>query len=135
MGNENTEKALASIPHVLTFVPLGPFNILVSLLYWLIMRERSSFVEQHARSNVNLLLSMYLYGLIGFAILFTVHLIFSFFPEIEAPIVLFGFGLYIFGFLFILLQILYMLITLTISIVRALLGKEARFPLTIRFVK
>ncbi|MEQ6390532.1 DUF4870 domain-containing protein [Bacillaceae bacterium S4-13-58] len=135
MGDENKDRDLASIPHVLTFVPLGPFNILVSLIYWLIMRERSPFIEQHARSNVNLLLSMYLYGLIGFAILFMVYLILSFFPEIEAPVILFGFGLYLFGFLFILLQILYMLITLTIAIVRALLGKEARYPLTIKFVK
>ncbi|MBM7571098.1 DUF4870 domain-containing protein [Aquibacillus albus] len=127
------EKLMAVFGYLIPiFFPIPLLSIVAIQVYYLLFRGESIFFDEHARENVNFQISyqIYLFSLFGIGYIFSK--LAPILPEASIPfnvIVLFGaFGLIIFAGLF-------WFITMIIAIIRAVLGKRFRFPLTIRFIK
>ncbi len=113
LGNDQTpvlppssdEKTVALLAHVITLVSC----LLAPLIIYLIKKDESSFVAEHAKESLNFQLTLLL-----------------------AVIVLF---VTIIGILLIWLICLYAFILVIVATIRASEGKLYRYPLSIRFIK
>ncbi len=105
---DSDSRAWAVAAHLLPWVGVG---FLGPLIVWLIKREESPFVEEHAREALNFQISFLIYMIVS-ALLMLV--IIGFFLFI---------GIGIFGF-----------VVMIIAAVKAANGERYRYPLTIRFI-
>lgn len=105
------------VAHLSTFAGLAvPFgNVLAPLAIWLMMREDHPETEFHAREALNFQISMWIWGVIGVLLIFTI---------IGLPVALFGF---LFGGTF-------SLIATIIAAVKARHGERFEYPLSFRLI-
>ncbi len=101
------EKMLALLSHVLTLVA----GFLAPLIIYLVKKEESKFVADHAKESLNFQISVFIYCLISFVLM----------------LVLIGVLLLIFiGFIALILVI--------VATIKASEGKMYRYPFTIRLI-
>ncbi|OIJ15215.1 hypothetical protein BKP35_05040 [Anaerobacillus arseniciselenatis] len=123
-----------AISHVLALLPLPVGNIIVTLIYWLIVRKRSDFLDHHGRQSLNFQISFTLYPLILVLIWYVVDKINSFlFAGAGADI--FGILMGLVGFSFLIVFLVFFALTVIIATISALLGKRFKYPLSIKFFK
>jgi uncharacterized Tic20 family protein len=103
------ERTMAVLSHVLTFVA----GFLAPLIIYLLKKDESAFVREHAKESLNFQISIFIYAMIS------VVLIFAFFIGILGLIVL---GILSF-------------VTVIIGTIKASEGKPYRYPLCIRIIK
>ena len=112
--SEDEERKWAMFAHIGTFasmfVPLG--NIIAPIVIWQIKKNDSPFVVEQAKESLNFQITLMIYALISFPLVF---IIIGFFLI---------FGLVIFSLIFII-----------IAGVKANEGEHYRYPITIRMVK
>ena len=139
MHYSTQQKILAALPHVIAMVPIPPFNILAVYVYRVLAGQQSILIDEHSKENINFQLSYQLYFLCFIIFAFGINGLSSFFdisamdlPPVFAVIGV-GAGFIIIGLL--LLHGFFVLIFLVAAIVKALMGKPYKFPLTIRFLK
>lgn len=108
------EKMWAMIAHLSAFVgfiiPLG--NVLGPLIIWLIKSEEGPFVEQQGKEALNFGISVTLYALISYILVFV-----------------------LIGFLLLLGLVIFWVVVVIIASIRTNEGRGYRYPLTIRFIK
>ena len=114
MPVESRERNWAMVAHLsglalYTGIPFG--NVLGPLVVWLLKKDDSSFVADQAKEALNFQLSLTLYTLIAFVLLFFLVGLFAF-PVLLAAHIVFS----------------------IVGAVQASEGKVYRYPLTIRFV-
>jgi hypothetical protein len=99
------EKTFALLSHVLTIVA----PLLAPLIIWLIKKDESKFVAEHAKESLNFQITMF--------------------------IVIFGLFITIIGILFAWIVGLVALVLVIIATIRASEGKLYKYPFAIRLVK
>ncbi|HAI83643.1 MAG TPA: DUF4870 domain-containing protein [Chitinophagaceae bacterium] len=103
------ERTTALLSHILTFV-VGFF---APLIIYLLKKDESNFVRAHARESLNFQISIIIYSMISFVLIFALFV----------------------GVLgFIVIGILYV-ITVIIATIKASEGKHYRYPMCIRIIK
>lgn len=102
------EKNIALIAHLLSLVT----GFIAPLIIWLMKKDQSSYVEQHAKEALNFQISIYIYGLVS-SILIIVLI---------GIVLLFVLGIFAF-------------VVILIATLKAAKGDLYRYPLTIRFLK
>ncbi len=105
---DSDSRAWAVAAHLLPWVGLG---FLGPLIIWLIKREESPFVEEHAREALNFQISFLIYMIVSALLMLVVIGFFLFI------------GIAIFGF-----------VVMIIAAIKAANGERYRYPLTIRFI-
>jgi len=111
---EAEERKWAMFAHIGTFssmfVPLG--NIIAPIVIWQIKKNESAFVVEQAKESLNFQISLMIYALISFLLVFI-----------------------IIGFFMLFALILFSLIIVIVAGVKANDGEHYRYPMTIRLVK
>ena len=102
------EKTLALLSHVLTLV----VGFMARLIIYLVKKDESPFVREHAAESLNFQISMTIYAIGAAILIFVVIGIF----------LLIGIGLAAF-------------VLVILATIKASEGKEFKYPLTIRLVK
>ncbi len=105
---DSDSRAWAVAAHLLPWVGLG---FLGPLIIWLIKRDESPFVEEHAREALNFQISFLIYMIVSALLMLVVIGFFLFI------------GIAIFGF-----------VVMIIAAIKAANGERYRYPLTIRFI-
>ena len=111
---EKEERKWAMFAHIGTFssmfVPLG--NIIAPIVIWQIKKNESAFVVEQAKESLNFQITLMIYALISFLLVFI-----------------------IIGFFMLFALILFSLIIVIVAGVKANEGEHYRYPMTIRLVK
>ncbi|MEA3489549.1 MAG: DUF4870 domain-containing protein [Candidatus Omnitrophota bacterium] len=111
---KSNERALAMCCHLSAFlgliVPFG--NILGPLVVWLLAKEEYPLVDDQGREALNFQISLFLYSLVGFALVFLIV-----------------------GIFFLVVLTLFALIQVIKASISANNGVKYRYPLSIRFIK
>lgn len=102
------DKTMALLSHVLTLF----FGFLAPLVLWLIKKDQSLYVAEHAKESLNFQISLIIYFIGCFILTFVVI------GAILFPIV--GIAAFIF---------------VIIATIKAANGEPYRYPMTIRFIK
>jgi uncharacterized protein len=102
------EKTLALLAHVLTFV----FPLLAPLIIYLIKKDESSFVAYHAKESLNFQITLFIFGLIFFILIFI-----------------------IIGLFLLWLEGIIAVILVIVATIRAAEGKLYRYPFCMRLIK
>ncbi len=97
------------------FIAPGIGHIIGPLIFWLIKRQDSSFIDDHGKEALNFQISISIYWLICIILIFTVVLSLVAIPLLVALSI-------------------FWLIAIIIAAVRANDGRDYRYPLTIRFL-
>lgn len=105
---DSDSRAWAVAAHLLPWVGIG---FLGPLIIWLIKRDESPFVEEHAREALNFQISFLIYMVVSALLMLVIIGIFLFI------------GIGIFG-----------IVVMIIAAVKAANGEQYRYPLTIRFI-
>ncbi|WP_188207001.1 DUF4870 domain-containing protein [Alkalibacillus aidingensis] len=116
------------------FLPMPLFNIVITYIYWRVLPSESDFTDHHLKENINYQISIQLYMLSFFVLVFIVQIIgqVGFIPDIASMIgILLSFG--VLGLM--ILAAFTWVILLAVAVIAVLMGKYFRFPLIIRFVK
>jgi hypothetical protein len=92
------------------FVPLG--NIIAPIVIWQIKKHESDFVVDQAKESLNFQITLMIYALISFLLVFI-----------------------IIGFFMLFALILFSLIIVIVAGVKANEGEHYRYPMTLRLVK
>jgi hypothetical protein len=112
--SEEEERKWAMFAHIGTFssmfVPLG--NIIAPIVIWQIKKNESDFIVDQAKESLNFQITLMIYALISFLLVFI-----------------------IIGFFMIFALILFSLIMVIVAGVKANEGEHYRYPMTIRLVK
>ncbi len=112
--SEEEEHKWAMFAHIGTFssmfVPLG--NIIAPIVIWQIKKNESDFIVDQAKESLNFQITLMIYALISFLLVFI-----------------------IIGFFMIFALILFSLIMVIVAGVKANEGEHYRYPMTIRLVK
>lgn len=112
--SEEEERKWAMFAHIGTFsslfVPLG--NIIAPIVIWQIKKNESAFVVDQAKESLNFQITLMIYALISFLLVFI-----------------------IIGFFMIFALILFSLIIVIVAGVKANDGKHYRYPMTLRLIK
>ncbi len=61
--HSHLDKIGGAISHVLALIPLPIGNIIATLIYWLIVRRRSDFLDHHGRQSLNFQISFTIYSI------------------------------------------------------------------------
>lgn len=120
-----SERLLAAVSHAIALLPVGPFVILVTLVYWLIVRSVSGFVNHHGREALNFQITYNIALVVLFAAAFVItrfHGLVNAMGGIMFFAILIAYGLFY-------------LALIIVAIVSALLGKWYKYPMTFDFVK
>jgi len=113
MHASNDEKLWAALSHILA---LAGVQLLAPLIIYLVKKDRSAFIRDHARESLNFQISILIYGAVLAALFFTIILI---------PLVYIGaFALPLFD-----------LVMVIVATIKAASGDPWRYPLCIRLVK
>lgn len=102
------ERNLALLSHVLCII----IGIIAPLIIWLIKKDESAYVADHAKESLNFQISMIIYSFVAGILCFAVI-----------------------GFVLLPLIGLFALVCIIIATVRASKGQMYEYPLTIRLVK
>ncbi len=107
------ERNLAVLSHLGAFVGYAiPFgNILVPLILWIMRREHSVFVGDNARESLNFQISISIYAVVCFALLFV-----------------------LIGFVLLPALAVFQIVYVVLAALAARRGEVYRYPLTIRFL-
>ncbi len=105
---DSDSRAWAVAAHLLPWIGLG---FLGPLVIWLIKRDESPFVEEHAREALNFQISLLIYMIISGILVFVIIGIFLIFV-----VMIFG------------------IVVMIIAAVKAANGESYRYPLSIRFI-
>ena len=112
--SEEEERKWAMFAHIGTFssmfVPLG--NIIAPIVIWQIKKNESDFIVDQAKESLNFQITLMIYALISFLLVFI-----------------------IIGFFMLFALILFSLIIVIVAGVKANEGEHYRYPMTIRLVK
>jgi uncharacterized Tic20 family protein len=113
--SENDARTWAMLCHLtsLSWLFTGVGGLVGPLICWLVKKNDHPFIDQNGKESVNFQLSMYLYGVVGTA------LIFCFFIGIPVLIVL------------AVVDVIFVII----ASVKASKGEAYRYPMTIRFIQ
>ncbi|WP_096187828.1 DUF4870 domain-containing protein [Evansella halocellulosilytica] len=131
--NEATpmERVLGSIAHFLAIIPIPIGNIILTFTYWLLMKSNSEFVNRQGKESLNLQISITLYSLLIFIIMYTIM------TDLISGTILIGIFAVLGTFTALSISIfiyLFYVVTVLITIVFCLFGREKRYPLIIRFI-
>lgn len=108
------ERTYAMFIHLtLLAVHILPLPVIAALVMWLIKREESPFIDDHGKEAVNFQISLVLYALVGFPLMFLCGI------GIAVWV-----GVYILG-----------IVGLILAAIAANKGKFFRYPVCLRFVK
>lgn len=135
------ERLLAAIARAIAYLPLVPFTILITWVYWVLLRDTSPFVERSGRDSLNFQISVMLYTL-GLILLITIILLAShahfaaLLPSAAGSVA----GLYSVLTEIVLFAVLIALaafytVTIAVGIIVNLTGRYFNSPLTIRFFR
>ncbi|WP_282937858.1 DUF4870 domain-containing protein [Paenibacillus sp. RC67] len=102
------ERNLALLSHVLCII----IGVIAPLIIWLIKKDESAYVAEHAKESLNFQISMIIYSFVAGLLCFAVI-----------------------GFVLLPLVGLFALICIIIATVRASKGQIYEYPLTIRLIK
>lgn len=102
------EKSLALLSHLLSLV----IGVIAPLVIWLIKKDESVFVAEHAKESLNFQISLLIYSFVVTILCFAVI-----------------------GFVLIPFLAVFALVVIIIATVKASKGESYRYPLTIRLVK
>ncbi len=92
-------------------IPLIGFGFLAPLIIWMMKREEDPFVEYHAREALNFQITLIIYVLASFALMFV-----------------------LIGFITIVVVLIFALVVMVIAGIKASNGEFYRYPLIFRFV-
>lgn len=113
-GLTKEEKTFGMLCHLISFVgfiiPLG--NVLGPLIIWLVKKDQSAFVNDQGKESLNFQISLFIYGIVSFILIFVVI-----------------------GILTSIALGIFWLVMVIIASIRANEGQTYRYPLTIRFLK
>jgi hypothetical protein len=113
MNPTNEERLWAALSHALV---LAGAQFLAPLIIYLVKKDRSAFITDHARESLNFQISILIYGAVLGAAFFTIILI---------PLVYLGaFALPLFD-----------LVMVIVATIKAASGETWRYPLCLRLVK
>lgn len=133
------ERIMAAIARAIAYLPIAPFTILFTWIYWVATRRISPLVDRSGRDSLNFQLSVICYALGFFVLVFVVTHV----SRIPVPgflashgggfFSLFGFldGVILFS-LIVALGVFYT-VTVAVAIIVTLMGRHFHSPLTIRF--
>ncbi len=111
---EKEERQWAMFAHIGTFssmfVPLG--NIIAPIVIWQMKKHESEFVVEQAKESLNFQITLFIYALISFLLVFI-----------------------IIGFFLIFALVIFGLIMVIIGGIRANEGEDFRYPMTLRLLK
>ncbi|WP_028551849.1 DUF4870 domain-containing protein [Paenibacillus sp. UNC451MF] len=102
------ERNLALLSHVLCII----LGVLAPLIVWLIKKDESAYVAEHAKESLNFQISMIIYSFVAGILCFAVI-----------------------GFVLLPLLGLFALVCIIIATIRASKGQMYEYPLTLRLVK
>ncbi|GAA4872650.1 DUF4870 domain-containing protein [Paenibacillus vulneris] len=102
------ERNLALLSHVLCII----LGVLAPLIIWLIKKDESAYIAEHAKESLNFQISMIIYSFVAGILCFAVI-----------------------GFVLLPLLGIFALIVIIIASVRASKGQMYEYPLTIRLIK
>ncbi|MFH5186490.1 DUF4870 domain-containing protein [Paenibacillus sp. TAB 01] len=102
------EKSLALLSHLLCLI----VGLFAPLLIWLLKKDESQFIAEHAKESLNFQISVMIYSIVATILCFVVI------------------GFILFPFLAV-----FALVVIIIAAVKASKGESYRYPLTIRLVK
>ncbi|UUZ81688.1 DUF4870 domain-containing protein [Paenibacillus sp. P26] len=102
------ERNLALLSHLLCFIG----SIFAPLIIWLIKKDQSAFVEEHARESLNFQISLMIYSFVSGILCFV-----------------------IIGFVLLPVLGVFALVVILIATVKASKGEYYRYPLCIRLIK
>jgi uncharacterized Tic20 family protein len=104
----NDEKTLALLSHLLCFI----VGILAPLIIWLLKKDESFFVAEHAKESLNFQISIMIYSFVTTLLCFA-----------------------IIGFFILPVLAVFVIVVLIMATIKASKGEGYRYPLTIRLVK
>jgi hypothetical protein len=118
MSHSSDDRLWAALSHGLALVGWGMAigQLLAPLIIYLVKKDRSAFVANHARESLNFQISMLIYGLVLGALCFTVILI-----PLAVPL------LGVLG--------VFDVVMIIIATIKAANGEPWRYPLSLRLVK
>ncbi|MBU9711681.1 DUF4870 domain-containing protein [Evansella tamaricis] len=129
-----TNRLGGAVSHVLPLLPLPFGNIILTLIYWAIVRTQSDYMDHHGRQSLNFQISFTLYPIIITVIWYVFSLVNNWLSDGTGPDLL-GLMVGIVGVsFFIVFFVLYGALAI-IAIISALLGKKFTYPMTIKFFK
>ena len=102
------EKSLALLSHLLCLI----VGVFAPLLIWLLKKDESQFIAEHAKESLNFQISVMIYSIVATILCFVVI-----------------------GFILFPLLAVFALVVIIIAAVKASKGECYRYPLTIRLVK
>ncbi|WP_456275110.1 DUF4870 domain-containing protein [Bacillus sp. AK128] len=127
--NKNlTEKILAAIPHVIAIIPIPGLNFTITFVYWYFLRYQSKFIDFHGKQSINFQLSLTIYSLTSITVFYTVNFLLRDSGPGSVLVTILAIACLIAGGLF-------YVVTIIIALIGSLLGKEFKYPLTIRILR
>ncbi|MCD8508795.1 MAG: DUF4870 domain-containing protein [Bacillus sp. (in: Bacteria)] len=130
------ERIGGAFSHGLALIPMPAFNILITLLYWLIVRKKSDFMDHHGKQSLNFQISFTLYPIIIVLITMGVNMVSSWQGnDNNTTFQLLNFTVGFVGIAFFIVIIVSFSILAIIAIIAALFGKKFKYPITILFLK
>jgi hypothetical protein len=102
------EKTMALLSHILTVV----FWLIAPLVIYLVKKDESTFVAEHAKESLNFQLTLMLLYIISFILIFVIV-----------------------GFFFLIALYFINLIFIIVATIKAAEGKSYKYPFTIRFIQ
>lgn len=114
-----------------TFALLAHLGIIITwfiapLIFWLIGREKSAFLDRHGKEALNFAIFITIVDSVAFFLLFIGSLL---------MVILIGFVIAPVGLLILLASLVITLIFCIQAAIKANAGQEYRYPVTIRFIK
>jgi uncharacterized Tic20 family protein len=103
------DKTLALLSHVLTLLGL---SFLPGLIIWLMKKDQSLYVAEHAKESLNFQISLIIYGIISGILMFV----------LIGIVLMFALGIFAF-------------VVVLMATIKAANGEPYRYPLSIRFIK
>lgn len=132
----SVERIGGAFSHGLALIPMPAFNILITLLYWLIVRKKSDFMDHHGKQSINFQISFTLYPIIIVLIIMGVNFVSDLQRSADDnTFQLFNFTVGFVGIAFFIVIIVSFGILAIIAIIAALFGKKFKYPVTIPFFR
>lgn len=120
-------RLLATMNHVFALITIPVLNFTITFLYWFILKYNSKFLNHHGKQSINFQLSFSMYGTFLFLFWVSFNLLFQ--DTGSGSSLLITFITVAVG----IVMVLFYIITIFVAMVASLLGKEFRYPLTVKF--
>lgn len=127
------ERWISVCYYAMSFLPIPPLNIILTILFWKVVKRKSFYIDSHGRQAINMQVSFQLYALVLSLFSFMCNWIGRILTgNTSFRIELLGYQI---GYILFIVMGVFFMILLVYAFLRALAGNRVKIPFTIALIK